>query len=1190
MTVLLKKLEIHGFKSFASPTTFVFDRGITAIIGPNGSGKSNVAEALRWVLGEQQYSNLRGRRTEDIIFSGSDRRSQMGMAEVTLTLDNADGDLPLEFSEIVIARRAYRSGESQYLINGSKVRLKDIQQLTAPLGQAHTIIGQGLVDAVLSQRPEDRRGLFEHAAGIAGLRLRSNEATRSLGETAGNAQRLRDILAELAPRVRSLERSVRQAREYGEIRDRLQGLQRQYYGKLWRDSTAKINLATDALSAADQHLTDTESSHQSHAQRLAQLRNEERRAVARQEEQAERLAGRERELAEARHRHDLLSAEQRATTTRLADLERSSEELATRQEHARQEATELSNTIDALRNDLAARAAELERQESAAKLRGEKRAQQEQQRAALEQQVLQMSRSIAEAEGRLLSFSTRTTSLEAEQTAIRQQIANESDQINRLQQSRTALESRLEDANRARQAAIETREEHLQTLDTLQQTEHRHRETLASTERELGQLRSRLEILERTWESGEGLHAGVRTVLRAVRRGRLDVPGLRGTLAELIDVPGEYETAIEVALGGHLQDLIVDRWADAELAINFLKRENAGRATFQPLDTLRRPHAPKLDVNDPGIAGIGAELIGYSPEIADVVGQALNRVLVVEDLAASRRIIKQSRNWTLVTLAGEITRPSGSVTGGSAARAAGLLTRERDRRALPVRIQASEQQAAGLRQQLETTAAEIADIARQIAATERETAGIEATIREITTEQERAARDLLASRQSADQLQQRLDNLAGHEGDLGREQEELVNRIAEWTAARGKVQSDHDQVAELLIESRSTTDDLLATLRTEQAAASERLRSLQTALERARREEEQSARLINQRQADISQSRQTLETLEAERGTVSEGVSALEAVIATERETIQPLIAGRQEIVPKITAAERTLDTSIGAVREAERQRDRATLDLARCQDEQVFLRERIANDLELSDPSNLLEDAGEEIGEAHEREINRLRERLRRMSAVGEDVLEEHETESERLAFLTSQLEDVEGAAASLREVLADMNRKMVTSFSTTLQDVAVEFEQTFKRLFGGGTARLNHRMEDDEPGGIDIVAQPPGKRLQGLTQLSGGERALTAVALLVAIQRVNPSPFCLLDEVDAALDESNVLRFKDELRDLAGSTQFVVITHNRGTIMGADTLYGVSMGDDGVSRTISLKLDEAIRAVEEQEATAAG
>lgn len=1189
MTVLLKKLEIHGFKSFASPTTFVFDRGITAIIGPNGSGKSNVSEALRWVLGEQQYSNLRGRRTEDIIFSGSDRRPQMGMAEVSLTLDNADGDLPLEFSEIVITRRAYRSGESQYLINGSRVRLRDIQHLTAPLGQAHTIIGQGLVDAVLSQRPEDRRGLFEHAAGIAGLRMRANEATRSLGETAANAQRLRDILAELAPRVRSLERSVRQAREYGEIRDRLHELQRRYYGTLWRDSVAKIEAATVALTTAEDALKQAENVHQSHAQRLAQLRNEERRAVALQEEHAERLASRERELAEARHRHDLLTAEQRAATTRLADLERSIEELATRQDHARREAEELAATIATLQQEMEARKAELEQQESAARLRSEERALQEQQRAALEQEVLQLSRSIAEAEGRLLSFSSRTTSLEAEQTALRQQIAGETEHLARLQLHEAELAGCLETANQERQAAIDARQEHLQTLDILQQTERQQRDTLEATERELGQLRSRLEILERTWESGEGLHAGVRTVLRAVRRGRLDIPGLRGTLAELIDVPGEYETAIEVALGGHLQDLIVDHWSDAEVAINFLKRENAGRATFQPLDTLRRPHAPKLDVNDPGVIGIGAELIGYPPEIADVVGQALNRVLIVDDLAASRRIIRQSRTWTLVTLAGEITRPTGSVTGGSATRAAGLLTRERDRRALPTRIQAGERKAASVREQLETTAAEIADIARQIAATERETAGIEATIRDITNDQTRTARELQSAQQAINQLQQRLDDLATHEGDLDREQEDLTNRIAAWTATREQVQAEHDRIAAHLAISRSSSEDRLSTLRTEQAAATERLRSLRAALERARREAEESGNLETRRQADINQLKETLLRLEAERSSALELVATLDARIATEREAIQPVVAGRQEIIPKITDAERALDEAIGAVREAERHRDRATLDLARCQDEQVFLRERIMNDLELSDPASLIAHAGE-ISESDEREIHRLRERLRRMSAVGEDVLEEHATESERLEFLTSQLEDVEGAAESLREVLADLNRKMVTSFSTTFEDVAVEFERTFKRLFGGGTAKLHHRMEDDEPGGIDIVAQPPGKRLQGLTQLSGGERALTAVSLLVAIQRVNPSPFCLLDEVDAALDESNVLRFKDELRDLANSTQFVVITHNRGTIMGADTLYGVSMGDDGVSRTISLKLDEAIRAVEEQEATAAG
>ncbi|MBA2452524.1 MAG: chromosome segregation protein SMC [Chloroflexia bacterium] len=1184
MTLLLKRLDIHGFKSFATPTTFAFDRGITAIVGPNGSGKSNVSEALRWVLGESQYSNLRGRKTEDILFAGSDRRAPLGMAEVVLTLDNSDGDLPLEFSEITVARRAYRSGESQYLINGSRVRLKDIQQLTAPLGQSHTIIGQGLVDAVLSQRPEDRRGLFEHAAGITGLRLRANDAERGLAETAGNAQRLHDILAELEPRVRSLERSARQAREYGVVRDRLSELQRCYYGALWSESATRIDESKTGLAAADGRLKSIEETHQQTSRELAGLRSRERQLLALETERGEKLSGHERDLATTRHQLELLAAEARSVETRLTDLKTSQSELETQRAAAQTEADRLSKESVERRALLESLETQFALRERNARSAQEQRAERERELAGLEQSILNLSRQIAESEGRLQSFSGRLAGFESERGQLERQIQDETERqqaisvaLTTASQKRAELEHTLEGCSD--QLTIQQEE-----LTGLRQVANEQQSEIGRAERDLAGHRSRLELLERTYESGEGLHAGVRALLRAARRGKLDLPGLRGTLAELIDVPKAYETAMEVALGGHLQDVIVERWSDAETAIAYLKKEHAGRATFQPLDSVRQPNAPTLDVNEPGIAGIASTLVTYPDEIAPVVQQTLNRTLIVDDLETTRRILKRARGWTLVTLAGEITRPSGSVTGGSGTRSAGLLARERDRRTLPQLIEKRERELVERREALASgrEASEALEI--RITTERHEIEQLRIAASELDLEHDRLRRDRSNSHATIERLEAQAQSLEARNAQFHIDETGVRAELDEHTATRRAAQVARDELAASIAASPVERDEPLAELRVEIASARERLRSLDAGLERARHEAAHSGKALESRAVEIARLTGGRTEQAQQRAKLETAISRLQTVISNEQAEVEPLLADRQSLAPRIATAEQELDRSIGGVRDAERARDRAALDLARRQDEQVFLSERVRNDLGVEDPATLIPEAGE-TGEHVEKEINRLRERLRRMSAVGEDVLEEHAAESERLQFLTSQLDDVEQAAASLRSVLADLNRKMANSFSETFTEVAAEFEQTFKRLFGGGTAKLSQRDEEDEPGGVDIVAQPPGKRLQGLNQLSGGERALTAVALLVAIQRVNPSPFCLLDEVDAALDESNVVRFKDELRDLATTTQFVVITHNRGTIEGADTLYGVTMGDDGVSRTISLRLDEAIQAVEEQQ-----
>lgn len=1182
----LKDLQINGFKSFASPTKFVFDRGITAIVGPNGSGKSNVAEALRWALGEQQYSALRGRRTEDIIFAGSERRSQMGLAEVSLTIDNEDGGLPIAYSEVTITRRAHRSGENHYLINGSRVRLRDVQQLTAPLGQSHTIIGQGLVDAVLSARPEDRRGLFEHAAGITGLRLQASTAARGLNEAEENAQRLRDILGELEPRVKSLARAARQAREYQTLRTELQSLQRGYYGALWRDNLERQKLARQLLREADEALRLAGERHSKAAAELGAARQRERELTQQVDAIGRDITQRERELAEARHRAALLDAERRAAESRQTDIAQTLETLETQQREATEQAERLAGEVSELRRKREELDAERATRRAALDSAREQRRRLEQRLAEIDHEWLDLSRERARLEGVLASTDERLGQIDVERKRISVQVDQGAKELQRLRSELEELTAQLR-CSRGELSGEESRRQELASaVVEHEQSLHAARVELEEIELRLERHRTRLDTLERARDEGEGLYAGVRAVVRAARGGTLKLPGLIGSVGEIIDVPQHLETAIEVALGGHLQDLVVERWDDAERGIKYLKSSNAGRATFQPLDTVRTPsRLPDVPSGD-GIIGAARELVSAPDNLKPLIAQLLGRTLVVEDLSTARRIMRETRSWTVVTLEGEISRPSGSVTGGARSRAAGVLARERERRALPGKIAKVDRDLARRRDELaqlenalERGRADLALLARSIQQKKSQ-------VEDLERNHDRLQREV----DDADAAHRRASALGGdveeRAASLQREREIALGRIEEITTEQHIIATERQRLVQDLSAGSVEADERLSVLQVEIVALDERIRASERERAALTERAEETAR-------EIARRRRSLDELSRERAQIQEQSIAAAAdieetgrLLDDARAQLEPAVARLGRVRDGIGNLERDADERVVALRETERERDSAALNVARARDEESFLIERIKDDLEIDDPSPLVSDALNDAPAA-ENEIRKLRDRLRRMSAVGEDVLDEYESESARYEHLSAELADVDQAAASLREVLADLHRQMTARFTDTFERVAREFEQTFKRLFGGGAAQLTlDRGDGDDPGGVDIVARPPGKRLQGLNQLSGGERALTAVALLVAIQRVNPSPFCVLDEVDAALDESNVLRFCQEIRDLASDTQFIIITHNRGTIEAADTLYGVTMGADSVSRVVSLRLDQAIRAVEDEAA----
>lgn len=1227
----LTRLELQGFKSFASRTVFSFERGITVVVGPNGSGKSNISDAVRWVLGEQSHHALRSKRTDDVIFAGGQGRAPAGFAEVAVTFDNADHWLPIEFAEVTVSRKAYRSGENQYLINNRRVRLKDVAHLTASLGQSHLVVGQGLVDAALSQRAEDRRGLFEHAADLTGLRLKASEAERSLAETEHNNVRLTDLLAEVEPRLKTMQRAARQAHEWRGLHARLQALQREHYRDLLllaqqAVATATAAEETEAAAVATGQATldrlvteETEARASGERARAALARHETRRQAAADQARGvahERDMTSERHTALGRRREDMadtqagledqvgaVAAELEQVIVHLTTLE---QEVGTARQSVARRQTATARTVQQ-RTDLALRVDDLVKtlagQERAAASLGQQRALRDQRRTS---DAAEREQAIGVATDRAARIAAIRQELDAADAAA-------GDDATALD----ALAARLRDLDRAAARATTAA--------------RAAREAVAAIERRHGQATARHEVLQRLHESGTGLRAGVHETLAAAKAGVLH--GVRGAVAGLIALPLAYDTAIEVALGGHVQDIVVETWADAEAAIAHLKRANSGRATFQPLETVRArggvPAIPTTVVNVAGVHGVAATLVEAEREVRGVVDSLLGRMLVVEDLPTARAVLPlMPPGWSAVTLAGEIARSGGSVTGGGAVRESGVLGRERELRELPGEIRRLAD-ARGAAIGSESTALEaVRTVAAEQQATRAEHAALVAAGNERRGQRQRLA-GWLADLQVEQTATER--RTAG----LDRAVADGAEAVVAIDAERADLATAMDETRAALAASRSELERATAETETgdrELAAEQQRLAALEERL-RAERRREAGLRAQERALADeLSLRGERAAALDGERialaaqhRRLTKEATALDQVrqqIEAERPPLEEAMRQAEQASKRLA---RALDLARTDAMARERMHGAAELQAERTLGELDTIRQRIADDLDLADPDELLNEllsfrgggvseelpsfgggnVSEENDESEwertptpklapsetpkpsnsatlEREIARMKARLRQVGYIGEDAVAEYEREAEHQAFLRTQLADVQGAAAALRDLLADLHATMRDRFDETFSKVVVAFGETFTTLFGGGSARLILTGSSSEAGqerdapGIDIVAQPPGKRLQSLALLSGGERALTAAALLFAILRVNPAPFCLLDEVDAALDEANIVRFREQLQTLAADTQVIVITHNRGTIEIADTLYGVSMGDDGVSQVLSLRLAE--------------
>ena len=1188
----LKQLELYGYKSFASRTRFEFGEGLTAIVGPNGSGKSNVADAVRWVMGEQSFSSLRAKSSEDMIFAGSRSRSRLGMAEVTLVIDNADGTLPLDYSEVAVGRRAFRSGENEYLLNSTKVRYRDILDVLGGAGLArssYTTIGQGEVDAALALRPEARRALFEEAAGITPHLRRREETLRRIAETERNLERVGDLINELVPRARSLRRQAERAEEYLLLRQDLEELQRIWYGHQWQRRQAQLQRAEAAVRQEEVHLEILR-------QRVSDV-SQRRAAIAQAvETHQQRIAIIEREM-------DAL----RDTSERLR------REAAVNAERGRlyaQQLTTLQDDLAQLTQRRQVLQAEISRaqQELASQHEIHAASRQAWQEARQELKGLEASRANLEQQARQQQAALAALATEQSQAAARLQTLHERQQElaaqrRRAEEAATPLSERVHGSRlRAQQLAsgVDTLAAELDALEAqrveLAQAVQNAESALAEAEdsaararRERDRLAARYQALDRVREEMSGYHPGVRAVLNP----EANLAGMVGTVATLMRVPSELEDAIEAALGARLQNVVAQTWEDAERAIEHLKRSRAGWATFLPLDTLR-PHAKLKLAAGTGIVGVASDLVRYDQAHAPVYELLLGRVVVVEDLAVARRLLRERTGASLiVTLEGETVQPSGAVSGGARQRTnSQLLAQEREWRQLQPEVERAEQLSAvaeaarddaesqllaarqasrALDEHRATLAKRLEQARTTLAAQERQTADLE--------------RDLAWHQERLETAQQQRTETAERIATLESASQELAHRQAALTVAVEAAQAELAACDDPALRRR------VAELETKAAVAERTVNSQRTLVASHQANLDQLEEQIAAAERRIAEHQAEIQRLEAARAHLGQQVDANEAASRTQQEQIEPKRAALEALAQQRREIEDLASSSRERLSEGELAHHRAQIEEERAREALSTLRQSIEEDLGPIDlpeaaGQQLRLDLGDDIIELPEvtalpaglgDDIRRLRARIRRLGNVNPNAPHEYEQLLDRQTFLQGQAADLRGAIAALHEIIQELDAIIEQDFMATFERVDEAFGAYFSTLFGGGEAELALTTPDNiAETGVEITARPPGKRLQGLALLSGGERALTAVALLFALLRANPVPFCFLDEVDAALDESNVGRFGELLRQHAEQTQFVVITHNRRTIEAAERIYGISMSEHGVSTCVSLKLPQ--------------
>ena len=1177
----LKRLELQGFKSFADKTVLEFMQGITSVIGPNGSGKSNISDAIRWVLGEQSMKSLRGAKSLDIIFAGTQNRKSLGFAEASLVFDNEDGALPIEYAEVTVTRKIYRSGETGYFINKVPCRLKDIQELFMDTGigkDGYSIIGQGKIDEILSNKSEDRRHIFEEAAGIVKYRVRKEESEKKLEHTKLNLLRINDILSEIEANIEPLKIQADKAKKFLDLREELKNIE---IG-LFIYNIEKYKKDLEEVAEVEETMKSNCNQEEGNLERIKALKEELKTQI---DDITSKIESMQNIGFESQKEIEKLNSDINVANTRKEN------NLENTQRYEK-EIVEITEKINSLKEDIKQKQAKKDNlKENRQKFEKELKEKEDE----LQELTGKLSEKELEIEKYKKQVEENTDKKYELQADISTQTANLENLEKRQRQIKQEIQSNISDLDGARLDKEEIakgfneidnkRNVVLSKLDKIkEQKEEADRKTkefdtiINTVSNEIRMKESRHKFLVETEREKEGYIKSVKSLLQDCEKIKELGKGMHGVLANIISVPEEYETAIEMCLGASLQNIVTDTEEDAKKLIEHLKQNNLGRASFLPISSVRGKKLDKIKGKE-GIIGIASDLIEFDKKYEQIILNLLGRTVIVKNMDVAIKIAKQNGySFRIITVEGDLINPSGAITGGAVAKKTlNILGRGRE-------IEILEKDIKKLKTKLQKTEEEKESYFEKIQEVINKSSELEKELQEIDIVYATEKQKVVSIDENIQKVENRLKKLREELANSDVQKEEINKEQLDNKEKIEKIDNQNEEYnriitefAELNKDNQKYIDDLnfdITNLKISVSSFDESENSIDEISEMLKQDIENNKRSIENKNKQIEQITIDNEQLDKNIENIKSEIARIQEQVKNSGQSIEKLKQERTDKNEKLATKENEITDKFNTIEDLKAQIVKLDVKKNKIEEDLNQVINKMWEEYELT-PNTVSEYKKPENVSATQRQVNNLRADIRDLGSVNVDSINEYKALKERYDFMCEQRLDLENTMAKLRKMIQDMTGTMKEQFRKQFEIINKNFGEVFRELFGGGRAEL--KLEDEEnilECGISITVQPPGKKLQNMMLLSGGEKAFTAIALLFAILKINPAPFCVLDEIEAALDDVNVFRYAEYLKKFSKDTQFLVITHRKGTMEAADTVYGVTMEENGISKLLSMKL----------------
>ena len=1178
----LKRLEMQGFKSFADKTVLEFMPGITSVIGPNGSGKSNISDCIRWILGEQSMKSLRGQKTQDIIFAGTQNRKPLGFAEASLVFDNADGVLPIEYNEVTITRKIYRSGETGYYINKVPCRLKDIIELFMDTGigrDGYSIIGQGKIDEILSNKSEDRRHIFEEAAGIVKYRARKDETEKKLEQTKLNLLRINDILTEIEGNLEPLQQQSDKAKRYLNLREELKNIE----VGLFVYNIEKYKKDLEELTKDEEIMQSTLNQEEGKLEKIKLLKEQLKEDI---DEITTKIENMQNIGFESQKEVEQLNSDINVAKTKIENNIENSKIYEEEIEQTKQKIKELQEEIerkedkkDNLKQNKEKFEKELNEKETELKNITEKLSTKELEIEKIKKRVEENIDAKYEIQSEISMQKANLDNIEKRQSQIKQEISNNILELDRTKMKKEDIAKGFYEIEANRNKVLQSIEKVNSKKEEIDRKTKEYDLKIANMTNEMRMKKSRHDFLVETEKEKEGYIKSVKDLLLDCEKDPELEKGMHGVLANIISVPQEYAVAIEMCLGASIQNIVTETEQDAKKLVEHLRKNKLGRASFLPISSVKGRKIENIKGNKQGIVGVASDLVIYGKKYEQIILNLLGRTVVVDNMQNAINIAKENgHSFRIVTLEGDIINSSGAITGGSVAKkTVNILGRskeieelKKEIKQLNEKIEKLEKEKVEFLETSESTVEEIEILEKQLQETEITYA----------TEKQR----ILSIDENIEKIQKRIDNLKqenikseNNKKDIEESKLQNENKIKNITEENEKDQKEIDEFSNSNKDSQEYIDNLnldITNLKISVSSFSESEVSLQEITEMIKNDIEANNKTLEIKKEKIEKAKIENSELEQQIEKINQDIEKIKEKVANSGGTIEKLKKNRIEKNEKLTKKEQEQTDEFKIIEDLKAQLVKLEVKKTKIEEDITDIINKMWEEYELT-PNNVGEYRKPENIALTQRKVNNLRTDIKELGSVNVDSIEEYKNLKERYDFMCEQRVDLEESMDKLRKVIQDMLNIMKQQFKEKFEIINKNFGQVFKELFGGGAAEVTLTDENNIlECGIEITVQPPGKKLQSMTLLSGGEKAFTAIALLFAILKINPSPFCVLDEIEAALDDVNVYRYAEYLKKFSKDTQFLIITHRKGTMEVADTVYGVTMEEKGISKLLSMKL----------------